>query len=91
MRLGDVDERIGLLTVTGVETAADLRTAKVFMDSLSATAAEALDERRAQIQSSVNAQTRMKRTPKLSFLADPAIASGEEVERVIRRLRDDES
>jgi ribosome-binding factor A len=91
VRLGDVDERIGMLTVTGVETTEDLRQATVFLDSLSQSAAEALEDRRAQIQASVNAQTRMKRTPKLSFVADPAIVSGEEVERVIRRLRDDES
>jgi ribosome-binding factor A len=32
-------------------------------------------------------QTRLKRTPKLSFLADPAIAAGEGVEGAIRRLR----
>ena len=37
----------------------------------------ALEERRAQIQSAVNVQTRFKRTPKLSFMADPAVASGE--------------
>ena len=91
IRLGDVDDRIGLLTVTGVETTEDLRQATVYLDSLSDVAREALDERRAQIQASVNAQTRMKRTPKLTFLADPAIATGAEVERVIRRLRDDES
>ena len=91
VRLSDIDERIGLLTVTGVETSPDLRHATVFLDSLSEHAKEALDERRVQIQASVNVQTRMKRTPKLAFVADPAVATGTHVEEVIRRLHDDES
>ena len=91
VRLGDTDDRFGLLTVTGVETTPDLRNATVFLDSLTPEAREALDERRAQIQSSVNAQTRLKRTPKLSFVIDPAVKSGESVEEIIRRLHDDQS
>ena len=91
VRLGDVDDRIGLLTVTGIETTPDLRNATVYLDTLSAEAREALDERRGEIQASVNAQTRMKHTPKLVFLADPAVARGTHVEEIIRRLRDDES
>ncbi len=91
VRLSDVDDRLGLLTVTGVVTTEDLRAATVYLDSLSAPALEALNERRAQIQSSVNAQTRMKRTPKLTFLVDPAVAAGTAVEEIIRRLHDDES
>jgi len=90
LRLSDVDERLGFLTVTGVETTADMRQAMVFLDSLDPGRAEALEERRAQIQSSVNAQTRLKRTPKLSFMADPAIASGNAVEDVLRRQHHDD-
>jgi ribosome-binding factor A len=91
VRLSDIDERLGILTVTGVQTTPDMRQAVVFLDSLEPVVAEALEERRAQIQSSVNAQTRLKRTPKLSFMADPAIASGSAVENVLRRQhRDDD-
>jgi ribosome-binding factor A len=90
VRLSDIDERLGLLTVTGVETTADMRQAMVFLDSLGTLARDALEERRAQIQGSVNAQTRLKRTPKLSFMADPAIASGTAVEDVLRRHRHDD-
>ena len=35
VRLSDIDERLGLLTVTGVDTTADLSQAMVFFDSLS--------------------------------------------------------
>jgi ribosome-binding factor A len=85
VRLADVDERLGLLTVTGVETTPDLRQATIFFDSLSEPARLALDERRRQIQASVNVQTRFKRTPRLSFVADPAVAHGEAVEEILRR------
>jgi ribosome-binding factor A len=90
VRLSDFDERLGLLTVTGVDTAADLSQAMVFFDSLSPEAIAALEERRAQIQASVNAQTRLKRTPRLAFMADPAIAHGAAVEEILRRQNNDD-
>jgi ribosome-binding factor A len=90
VRLSDIDERLGLLTVTGVDATADLSQAMVFFDSLSDEARLALDERRAQIQSSVNVQTRLKRTPRLTFMADPAIASGAAVEEILRRRTHDD-
>jgi ribosome-binding factor A len=90
MRITDVDERLGILTITGVETTADMRQAMVFLDSLSDEARVALEEHRAQLQSAVNVQTRLKRTPKLSFVADPAVASGEAVEEILRRQSHDD-
>jgi ribosome-binding factor A len=90
VRIADVDERLGLLTVTGVDTSPDLRHAMIYFDSLTDVAKEALEERRAQIQASVNAQTRLKRTPKLAFMADPAVASGTVVEELLRRQRHDD-
>jgi ribosome-binding factor A len=90
VRISDVDDRLGLLTVTGVDTTPDMRQAMVFFDSLSETARTALEERRAQIQAAVNAQTRLKRTPKLSFKADPAVASGSAVEELLRRQHHDD-
>jgi ribosome-binding factor A len=86
VRLSDLDDRLGLVTVTGVETSPDVRFAMVFLDSLTPEVKEVLEEYRAQIQSAVNAQTRLKRTPKLTFMADPAIASGSAVEDALRRL-----
>jgi len=41
----------------------------VYLHSLNDDSRVALEERRAQIQAAVNAQTRLKRTPKLSFMA----------------------
>jgi ribosome-binding factor A len=59
-RISDVDDRIGILTVTGVQTTEDLRNATVFFDSLSPDARVALEERRAQLQSAVNVQTQIQ-------------------------------
>jgi len=85
VRMADTDEQLGMLTVTGVETSPDMRTAVVFFDSLSEEARAELEERRRELQAAVNAQTRLKRTPRLSFQADPAVARGNAVEEILRR------
>jgi len=85
-RLADADERLRMVTVTEVETAADLRNATVFLATLEADADEALQERRAQLQRAVGQQVRMKRTPRLHFVADPSVSAGARVDEVLRRL-----
>jgi|SRR5580700_1636036 ribosome-binding factor A len=86
-RLADADERLLLLTITSVETTPDLRNATVYLSTLGEEAAEALDERRSQLQGVVGRQMRIKRTPRLSFVADPAVASGAAVEEALRRIK----
>ncbi len=86
-RLADADERLRMVTVTAVETAADLRHARVYLSSLSDDAAEALAERRRQLQRQVGRQVRMKRTPQLEFGVDPAIVAGGRVDDALRRIR----
>ena len=85
-RLADADERLRLVTVTSVEVTGDLRHATVYLDSMAAAVAEALDERRSQLQRAVGRQVRLKRTPQLRFAPDPAVIAGEQVEAVLRRL-----
>jgi ribosome-binding factor A len=85
-RLADADERLRLVTVTSVDTSADLRRATVYLGTLDPEAAEALEERRSQLQRAVGRQVRMKRTPRLQFAADPAVEAGKRVEEVLRRL-----
>jgi ribosome-binding factor A len=85
-RLADADERLRLVTVTSVDTSADLRTATVFLATMDVDTAAALDERRGQLQRTVGRQVRMKRTPRLQFTADPAVQEGERVEEILRRL-----
>ena len=66
-RLADADERFRMVTVTSVDTAADMRTATVFLATLEDDAAEALEERRPHLQRLIGAQVTLKRTPRLTF------------------------
>jgi len=63
LRISDVDERLGLLTVTGVATTEDLRQAMVYLHSLNDDSRVALEERRAQIQAAVNARPASSERP----------------------------
>jgi ribosome-binding factor A len=86
-RFADTDERLRLPTVTGVDVTTDLSSAKVYMSSIDETVLEALSEHRAHLQRAIGRQVRMKRTPKLQFMRDPAVAEGERVEEILRRLK----
>lgn len=88
-RLADADERLRLVTVTAVETATDLRQATVYVGHLDDHVREALEERRGQLQRCVGRQVRLKRTPRLVFAADPAVAAGARIEEILRRLTSD--
>ena len=87
-RLADADERLRLVTVTSVDTTADLRQATVYLSSLSEDAAEALGSRRVQVQRAVARQTQFKRTPQLSFVLDPAVVNGNRIEDLIRHIHE---
>ena len=82
------DERIGLLTVTHVEVEPGLRRAKVLLSSLGEEAEEALMEHRTRLQATLARQVRLRRTPQLTFMADPAIETGTTVEDILRGLRE---
>lgn len=86
-RLSDADDRLLMLTVTAVHADADLSRAKVMLSSVTTDAEEALNEHRVPIQAAINRQVRLKRTPQLSFGADPAVESGRRVEDILRELR----
>src|SRR5947207_15956153 len=73
------DDRLELMTVTGVEVEPDRRHATVWLASLSSTSAEALGQHRVRLQAAIGRQIRMKRTPELRFRADPAVESGQRV------------
>lgn len=85
-RLSELEEAPGLLTVTGVECDPDLRHAVVLFASLGEAEHEALLRVRVRLQRSISTQVRLKRTPQLSFAADPAVAAGRRVEEVLRSL-----
>lgn len=85
------DDRLELLTVTGITTDPDLRHATVWYSTLAGRGdpllvREALAEHRVQLQGAVGRQVRMKRTPLLQFTADPAIEQGQRIEAIIRTM-----
>ncbi len=87
-RLADADD-VPMVTVTSVEVAPDMRTAVVYLASLDDETAEVLEERRGHLQRTVGRQMTLKRTPRLRFLADPAVAAGSRVEELLRGLDHD--
>ena len=85
------DPRLDLVTVTGVDSGADLRHAVVWFSALSRgtdddEVVEALSRHRVRLQAAVGRQLRMKRTPELTFKGDPAIAVGTRVEDILKGL-----
>jgi len=83
------DERLGMMTVTGVEVEPDLRHATVWLSSLSSESEVALVQHRVRLQAAIGRQMRMKRTPELRFRADPAVQSGQRIEDILRGLEED--
>jgi ribosome-binding factor A len=82
------DPRIGFTTVTSVETSSDLRHAKVFVSVLGDEEAReaTLDGLRSShgfIQSRIAAETRMKRTPTLTFHYDDTIEQGVRISHLL--------
>jgi ribosome-binding factor A len=87
------DPRVGFVTVTAVDTSADLRHAHVFVSVLGDDAQRAdslagLASARGYLQSRVGSQLRMKHTPTLEFQHDPSV---ERVMRINELLREDGS
>ena len=82
------DPRIGFVTVTSVETSPDLRAAKVYVSVLGTE-----DEREATmtgltsshgvLQAKIAAETRMKRTPTLSFHYDETVEQGMRISKLL--------
>lgn len=90
-RLVDEDSRLDLVTITGVETDADLGRATVYFSALGTKATTdevtaALDEQRVAMQSAIGRSVRLKRTPLLRFLPDLGIIEGQKVESILRTL-----
>jgi ribosome-binding factor A len=82
------DPRIGFVTVTSVETSPDLRTAKVYVSVLGneeerEATLEGLRSSHGVLQSRIAAETRMKRTPTVSFHYDDTIEQGVRISRLI--------
>jgi ribosome-binding factor A len=89
------DPRIGLVTVTGVETSPDLRHARVFVSVLGSDrkrekTLRGLEAAHGLLQARLARELRMKRTPQLAFEYDPSVERGVRMTKLIDELAPDE-
>ena len=87
------DERLSLVSITGIDVDPELNRAIVFFDSLDGedgdeAILEALGEHRIRLQSSIAKQIRAKKTPILDFRPDLVIRSAERIDAILRSDRD---
>ena len=82
------DDRLELVTITGVETESDLRHAIVFYSARTEGAEEALQQHRVKLQSYIAKETRLKRTPQLSFVVDSGVTTGWRIEELLKGLEE---
>ena len=89
------DPRIGLVTVTGVDTAPDLRHATVYVSVLGSArkrkaSLAGLEAAHGVLQSRLARQLRLKRTPQLTFEYDPSVERGVRMTQLIDELAPDD-
>ena len=83
------DDRLELVTITGVECETDLRNATVFYTARTEGAEEALQQHRVKLQSYIAKETRLKRTPQLSFVVDSGVTTGWRIEELLKGLEEE--
>ena len=85
------DSRLEFVSVTAVDTAANLRQATVYVDVLGEEdregALRALRGAAKRLQAVLGSQVRMKYTPILEFEIDPGVTSGQRIESILRELK----
>jgi ribosome-binding factor A len=89
------DPRIGLVTVTGVDTAPDLSHATVYVSVLGSGRKQraslvGLEAAHGVLQLRLARELRLKRTPQLTFEYDPTVERGVRMTRLIDELAPDD-
>src|SRR6266508_1284845 len=90
------DPRIGFVTVTGVETAPDLRSARVYVSVLGSERKRertlaGLASAHGVLQAHLATELRLKRTPQLAFEYDPSVERGVRMSQLIDELAPDDN
>jgi ribosome-binding factor A len=88
------DPRIGFVTVTGVKTSTDLRSAVVFVSVLGSErkrerSIAGLQAAHGLLQARIAQELRMKRTPQLTFEYDDSVERGVRMTQLIDELAPD--
>ena len=90
--VGDLkDPRIGLVTITGVQTSRDLRAARVYVSVLGGEkkrerSIAALTAAHGVLQARLASELHLKRTPQLTFEYDPTVEQGVRMSHLIDEL-----
>jgi ribosome-binding factor A len=89
------DPRIGLVTVTAVDTTPDLRHARVYVSVLGSNRKRraslvGLEAAHGVLQARIARELRLKRTPQLTFEYDPSVERGVRMTRLIDELAPDD-
>jgi ribosome-binding factor A len=82
------DPRIGFVTVTGVDTSTDLRSARVYVSVLGDEEQRersllGLQSSHGVLQRKIATEMRLKRTPTLTFEYDDSVARGDRISRLL--------
>jgi ribosome-binding factor A len=88
----EADLRHATVWYTALSTADDgtaAPTGTVDGDEPDAELVEALEENRPRLQAAIARQARLKRTPELSFEADPVLQQAARVEAILREIGDE--
>ena len=88
------DPRLGFVTITGVDTAPDLRVARVYFSVLGTTedrasSLAALTSAASKIRTEVGQEIRMKFTPRLEFAFDESIERGAHIAAILHDIEEE--
>lgn len=82
-----------LTTITRVEVSADLKAARVFISVFDRKKSEQildlLEQRKGYLRKSIASKTKLKYNPTLFFSLDPMSGHEEEIDRIIKRLKNE--
>ncbi len=87
------DPRIGFVTVTGVDVAADLKNAKVFVSIYGTDKEKTLEGLRSAtpyIRSELGKRMRMKSIPELLFRYDSTVEQGAHIMELLRTIEEED-
>jgi ribosome-binding factor A len=89
------DPRLGFVTITGVETSPDLRTARVYYSVLGSqeqheACAKGLAAATGHIRGEVGHRVRLKYTPALVFVPDKGVEEGARLTKLLREIGHEE-
>lgn len=88
------DPRLGFVTITSVNVSPDLRSACVYYSVMGDEEAKkntqiALERSAGFLQREIGAAIKLRNTPKLVFRLDESITKGMEIDKIIRKIKDE--